>query len=106
LRQDPAIEEVQSVYRFDGVESPVVGTQTIVVKVNRGLTEPQKLALWKDFGVVEAVAVKGQPNVFTVGVPAGQDELQLAEKLADDARTQWAQPNFRREAGETSDCAG
>ena len=97
LRQDPAIEEVQAVYRFEGVDSPVVGTQTIAVKLNRGLTEPEKLALWKEFGVVEAVAVKGQPNVFTVGVPSGQDEIQLAEKLADDARTQWAQPNFRRE---------
>ncbi len=98
LLQDPAIEEVQSVYRFEGVENAVVGTRSVMVKVNRGLSEPDVRAIWKEFGIVEAVAVKGQRNVYQVGVPDGADELLLAESLADDARTEWAQPNFRREA--------
>lgn len=97
LSRDPAIEEVQNIYRFAGSDSLLVGTKTIVVKIQRGMTLDQSRALWRDFGIVEAVAVEGQPFVYTVGVPDGEDELHLAEALADDPRTQWAQPNFRRE---------
>ncbi len=97
LLQDPDIEEVQFIYRFDRSDTPVVGTRTLVVKVKRGMSETDLRKLWKDFGIIEAVAVKGQPRVYTVGVPLDKDELLLAEALADDQRLQWAQPNFRHE---------
>lgn len=97
VRQDPSVVDVRSVYRFDGEDQPVVGTGTIVVKVRHGLAEKERQQLWTDFGVASASPIHGQPSVYEIAVNTDQDEILLAEALADDRRVAWSQPNFRRE---------
>ncbi len=97
VRQDPAVAEVQRVFRFDGVTSPVVATGTLVAKVAGDLSDEQLEQLWSDYGVVVVDPIAGQPNVFLLKpVLDASDEILAAELLADDPRTLWAHPNLRR----------
>ncbi len=100
IRQDPSVMDVRPIYRFAGEDQPVIATGTIVVKVGRGLAEKERQQLWGDFGVAAAAPVHGQPGVYLLTAADGQDEILLAEAIADDRRVAWSQPNFRREMRE------
>ncbi len=97
IKQDPAVADVRSVYRFEGEERPVFGTGTVVVKTRPGLSDAELTRLWSDHGLGIVRPVQGQADVYMVTVDVKHDELLLAEVLADDRRTVWSQPNFRRE---------
>ncbi len=97
LKEDPAIEEIRPVYRFAGVDSPAVSTGTIVVKVHSSLTKAQRDRLWADYDITNVTEVEGLHDVYRV-TPAEDDEVLVAEHMAVDKRTLWAQPNLRRVA--------
>jgi len=95
--QDPSVVEVRSVYHFEGVDEPVIATGTIAVKVRRGMAEKERQQIWSDFGITLVSPIHGQPDVYIIAAGDDQDEMVLAEALADDKRIAWSQPNFRRE---------
>ncbi|UCE59500.1 MAG: S8 family serine peptidase, partial [Phycisphaerales bacterium] len=93
---DPAITEVRSVYRFEGSDAPLLSTGTINVKLKTRLTPAEVEQLWTDHGLEIVQPVEGLQRVFVVrSVHDGEDEVLRAELLADDLRTEWAEPNFR-----------
>lgn len=96
IQEDPAVEDVQPVYRFGGANSPIVPTGTMVVKLRNDLTGGQRGSLWADFRIVDVEEFEGLHDVYIVKAVEGADEVALAEQLADDGRTLWANPNFRR----------
>ncbi len=97
LRQDPAIEDVRPIYRFNGSSTPVASTGQINVRLHRGLSDAERAKLWSDYRVGEIFEFEGLPNVFCVKPIDGDDEDEVlrAEAMALDARTVWAEPNFR-----------
>lgn len=97
MKADPAIEEIRPVYRFAGVDSPAVSTGTVVVKVRSSLTEAQRDRLWADYDIAEITQIEGLHDVYRV-TPSLEDEVLVAQHMAVDKRTRWAQPNFRRVA--------
>jgi subtilisin family serine protease len=96
---DEGVEDVQPVYRFTGLTSPVVSTGTIVLRLRPGLTAGERQTLWGQYGIGRADVFGGLPDTYLVR-PAtpGTDEVLLAEELAEDARTLWANPDFRMAA--------
>lgn len=96
IRQDPAIQEVRPIYRFDGSDAPAVSTGTIAAKLRPTVSDAERAQLWKDHGIVKAEPVIGQPHVYQLTPAEEEDEVLTAEALAADARLLWAQPNFRR----------
>ncbi len=96
LHRDTAIREVRPVYRFAGADTPVISSGTIVVRLRHDLSDARRQQLWDDYTTEFGRPVSGMPNVYLLGPFAEDyDEVTLAERLADDARTVWAQPNFR-----------
>lgn len=93
---DEAVEDVQPVYRFAGVNSPVIATGRMVVKVRANLSANQRESVWEEYGVGDVEIFEGLHDVYVVR-PHGSnvDEVLLAEQLADDERTLWANPDFR-----------
>jgi hypothetical protein len=90
------IEDVQPVYRFSGSDSPVVTTGTIVVKVRSDIASGQVQDLWADYGIGEVEAFAGLHDVYLVKpTQSGADEVLLAEQIAGDWRTLWANPDLR-----------
>ncbi|MGB2985161.1 MAG: S8 family serine peptidase [Phycisphaerae bacterium] len=99
LLADDAVEEARPVYRFAGVESPLISTGTIVVKLRADLPSDQRQQLWGDYGLAELEAMHRLHDVYIVRpIDDGNDEVLGAEQLVADHRTLWAQPNFRRVA--------
>jgi subtilisin family serine protease/PKD repeat protein len=95
MKKDASVEDVRPIYRFSGVQSPAVSTGTIVVKVRRGLSEADLGRLWADYEITDVTKIDGLSGVYRV-VPANEDEVFVAEHMAFDQRTRWAQPNLRR----------
>ncbi len=96
---EEAVEEVQPVFRFTGLTSPVVSTGTIVLRLRPDVTSGQRQALWQEYGIGRTEDYAGLPNTYLVRPgTAGADEVLLAERLADDSRTLWANPDFRMAA--------
>lgn len=95
LRADPDIAEVRPVYRFETSQAPVISTGTVVVKVRKELSNPQRNALWQEFKIAQVAEQKGQPNVYILTLAADGDDLDVAERLSGDARVLWANPNLR-----------
>ncbi len=98
LRQDPAIEDVRPIYRFETSDTPVMGTGTAVAKLRRGLSDAERVAIWQQYGVAMATPVRGQPDVYLITPFDDDEEVALAESLGGDPRVRWAQPNLRRPA--------
>ncbi len=97
LRQDPGIAEVRPVYRFATSPVPVASSGEIVLRLQPGLSDEDRAALWREYQVGIATPEFGLPGVYRLGAfDADFDEVDLAARLAEDARTVWAQPNFRR----------
>jgi len=96
VARDPAIVDVRPVYRYDGGDTPLISTGTINVKLRRGLSEADRQQLWTDYRVQVIEPIEGLRRVYLVR-PVGDaaDEVLRAEVLADDHRTEWAEPNFR-----------
>jgi len=93
---DEAVEDVQPVYRFAGVNSPVIATGRMVVKLRSGLSANQRDSLWEKYGIGEVEVFKGLHDVYVVRPHSSNvDEVLLAEQLADDEQTLWANPDFR-----------
>ena len=95
LGEDPAITEVRPVYRYAGSETTIVSTGLINLKVRRGLTAQQRDQLWADHAVELVRPVEGLKRVYTVKPTEGENEVHRARALAEDHRTEWAQPSFR-----------
>lgn len=95
IEEDPAVEEVQPVYRFAGSASPVVPTGQIVLKLRAGLSTEQREAFWQEFGITGVQAFEGLHDVY-IGTPSpGADDIVVAENMAADGRTLWANPDLR-----------
>jgi hypothetical protein len=94
-----AIEAIRPVYRFEGVDSPMLSTGTIVLKFAEGITEWERAALLDEYGLDpdDVVPAEGLREVYRLRPSDGEiDEVRLAEELNDDGRVAWAQPNFIR----------
>jgi len=98
IQRDPVIQDVRSIYRFEGLDAPAMSTGTIAAKLRPNVSDAARELLWKDHGIAKVEPIIGQPRVFLL-TPNGEDddEVLLAELLSGDARVQWAQPNLRRE---------
>ncbi len=96
VRQDPAVREVGTVYRFAGSTTPVIGMGRIVVKLRADLSEDQRQQVWSEYQLGNVQVFKGLHNVYTTTVGDDADEVLLAERLAGDTRTLWAHPDFLR----------
>jgi subtilisin family serine protease len=96
IRMDESVEDIRPVFRYVGVDSPLVPTGQIVLKLRPGMSEDEIEALWTEFGIVSVDAFEGLAHVYIVKPNDGVDDVILAEKMADDGRTLWANPNFRR----------
>lgn len=98
LKSDADIEDAHPVLRFSPTGSPVLPTGRMVVKVRPELSEAQRTALWKAYGAVVVRPFTGLHDVYILR-PADPevDEVLLAERLAGDDRTLWANPDLRRE---------
>ena len=93
---DEAVEDVRPVYRFAGANSPVVATGRMVVKLQSGLSTNQRESLWEKYGIGDVEVFEGLRDVYIVWPhSSGVDEVLLAERLADDEQTLWANPDFR-----------
>jgi hypothetical protein len=96
VEDDEAVDEVRPVYRFAGVDVPVVSTGTIVLQLHSQLSDAERGRLWDEYGIVKVEPMDGLAAVYVVTPVTGTDEVLLAERLAGDGRTLWANPNFRR----------
>ncbi len=93
---DSSIREVHPVYRFSTSPHPVIGTGTLLTKVRPGMSVAALNALFAEHHVTVVEAVAGQSDVYLLAPLGDPDEsVALAAGLARDARTEWAQPNFR-----------
>lgn len=95
IEQDPSVESVQHMYRFATASKWSMGTSTVLVRAEPDLAGDKLDALWKDYGVTLIGPQDGFPNTFLVKPARDEDEVVVAERLADDPRTIWAQANFR-----------
>lgn len=95
LNADVSIIEAYPVFRFQGHDHPVISTGTVVVKVQRGMSDEKRQSLWSDHGFTEVLQVNGLRDVYRIKpTNPDADEILLAEPLAHDPRTLWAQPNL------------
>lgn len=95
LRGDPAIAEVRPVYRFETSDAPVISTGTVVAKVRKELSNPQRNAIWQEYKIAQVAEQKGQPDVYILTIADDGDDLAVAERMAGDPRVLWATPNLR-----------
>src|SRR5262249_4791047 len=93
---DPAVAEVGRVYRFEGASMPIVGTGSIVARVQPDLSADQLASLWKSYPTSTVELFGPLSNVYIIHASDNEDEVSVAESLASDPRVVWAQPNFRR----------
>lgn len=93
---DEAVDDVRPVYRFAGVDAPVVSTGTIVLQLHSQLSDAERERMWDEYRIVQVEPMEGLAAVYVVTPVAGTNEVLLAERLAGDDRTLWANPNFRR----------
>ncbi|UCF34638.1 MAG: S8 family serine peptidase [Phycisphaerales bacterium] len=94
-----AIEAIRPVYRFEGIDSPMLSTGTIVLKFAEGVTEGERAAFLDEYGMdpEDVVSAEGLSGVYRVRPSDGEaNEVRLAEELNDDDRVAWAQPNLIR----------
>ncbi|UCC28791.1 MAG: hypothetical protein JSU86_11375, partial [Phycisphaerales bacterium] len=63
---DEAVEDVQPVYRFAGVTSPVIATGRMVVKLRGGLSVNQRESLWEKYGIGDVEVFEGLRDVYIV----------------------------------------
>jgi len=104
VEADESVEDVQPIYRFAGVESPVIPTGTVVLKLRSGLSAEQRESLWEEYGIGEVEMFRGLHGVYIVTpVNPDADDVLIAEQLADDYRTLWANPDFRMAARPTQE---
>lgn len=95
ILDDPDVESVHPVYRFEGVEDPVLCSGTLALKFDPDLSEEQRDRLVKTYRLTDLTPVDGLDDVYIAALEGeGGDEVFLAEVLADDPRTVWAHPNF------------
>ncbi len=95
LRTDFAVAAVHTLYRFEGVRTPLFSTGTVVVKLQPGMTDAERAGLFVQYDVAEIEHVAGLDDVYHVRPLLGEDDdVRFAEQLAGDARTIWANPNF------------
>ncbi len=94
IAADPSVAEVHPTYYFPRASKTSIGTGTLLARVQPGLTDVELQRLWDDFDVTVVKHQPGQKETYILR-PSNMDELLCAEKMADDARTVWAQPNFR-----------
>ena len=97
VRGDVSVQDVGAVYRLAGETTPVISSGTIVVRLRPGMTVEEQQQVWDAYGLVDALPMDQMDGVFRVRPVDGTiDEVLLAEQMADDGRTVWANPNFRR----------
>jgi subtilisin family serine protease/PKD repeat protein len=97
LLNDPAIADVRPVYYFSGAERPVITTGTLVAKVRPGFSQAELNRIWAQYGVEVVEPIASQPDVYLLAPKQESDlDVEIAEQLAQDPRTEWAQPNLRR----------
>jgi len=96
IEQDPAVVSVHPVYRYAGVDAPVISSGTINVKLRAGLGAGEIGPLWGEYHLVVVTKIRGLHDVYVVAPSTpGEDEVLRAAALAGDRRIAWAQPNFR-----------
>jgi hypothetical protein len=99
VRQDPSVDAIRPVYRFEGIDAPMISTGTVLVKLRESVTDRQRDALFEEYGLEpeRVVPAEGLEDVYRVG-PIDDDasDITLGEQLAADERTLWAQPNLIR----------
>ncbi len=95
-RTEPGIREIRPVYYMEGVKSPFFSSGAIVLKLSPSVTDEQRESLWTDYRVEVMREVEGLEGVYRVKpLDDEEDEVLRAQALAVDARTVWAQPDFR-----------
>jgi|CXWL01.1.fsa_nt_gi subtilisin family serine protease len=98
LENDPDVAAVRHVYRYDDFGTFAVSSGTIAIKVHDWVSGMDRAAMLAEFGLVELRPVRRLNRVFIVGPSdPDADEVLIAEGIAGDARTVWANPNFYRE---------
>jgi hypothetical protein len=96
LRLDPGVSDIRPVYRFQAADAPVITTGEILVRVRADLSEARRQQLWSDYHIQNVEPFEGFPDVYVLGpLTHDEDEVLVAEALADDDRTVWAQPELR-----------
>jgi len=93
--QDPAVESVHAMYRFAAAKDWSIGTGTVIARVQTHLTDKERDALWTEHGATVVKPQEGLPNTYVLRPARDEDEVVVAERLAGDPRTVWAQANFR-----------
>jgi len=97
VRLDADVAELRRVYRFAGLDLPMISSGEINVRVKPDLDDVERTQLWQDFELVEISGLEGVPQVYRVR-PANpeHDEILRAQNMTADRRVVWAQPNLRR----------
>ncbi len=97
IMQDADVEDVRSVYHYNGDKSPIISSGKLTVRVQASLNDEALRQLWDDYSVdVVQQNVAGLKNTYLVVPRYGvTDEVLRAEVLAVDPRTVWAQPDFQ-----------
>ena len=95
ILDDPDVESVHPVYRFEGVENPVLSSGTLALKFDPELSQEQRDRLVHTYRLTDLTPVDGLDDVYIAALEGdGGDEVLRAEVLAEDPRTAWAHPNF------------
>lgn len=98
VKQDPAVVSVRPVFRFEGVDAPIMCSGTIVLRLRPDITNAERDAMFSDYKVRVVATMDGLDGVYLVEPTWDEaDEVVRAEALATDWRTLWAQPNLIRE---------
>ena len=96
MLRDPSVADVQPVYRFDGVDEPVLATGKAVARLSAPMDAGQRAALWAAYGLTEVRAMPRLHEVYVLQpVDAEEDGVLAAEQLSTDLRVAWANPSLR-----------
>ncbi len=96
IGQQADVRNVGVLYRYADSGAPAISTGTIVVRTSPDLTAAQRADLWTAYGLGSITPLRGMPDIYRVApTDPTVDEVLLAERMAGDARTVWANPNFR-----------
>ncbi len=96
IQKEAAVRVAGKVYRFEGSSIPVVAARRIVVRLRPEVTEVQRANLWSDYRLHDVRAMKRLPGVYSAVLEEGLDEVLIAERLAEDPFTVWANPDLIR----------
>ena len=94
IATDENIEEVRSVYYFEGQDVPVIPSGQLIFKINADVSEAELDAMLEEYDLVEVEEAEGLHRVYLARPDDGGDGVAAAADLASDPRVEWSQPNL------------